>query len=310
MSAQIQGRKIAFIGASGQVGTPAIKTLIANGVHTITAIQRNEATSTFPDEVIVKKGDLQDEAFLASVLEGQDILILSPPLSNIVGLQKPAIRAAAKVGLPWILPSEFGPDPFAGQLAEENGLLQAKKEVRDYIEEVGVSSWVSVTVGPWYDVSIGLGLWGIDIKGRKATIWRGAEAKVNTATVGHTGEAIAAVVSLPEAELAKYKNSAVYAPSFYLTQREILDAVQRASGTTDADWDITPRDFKDVEVQYEEGIKNGDGMAPFVKFFVTHFLEGHGGDFDHKVDATVIEQLEKLGLKKENLDEVTKAALQ
>ncbi|KAH7143534.1 putative oxidoreductase CipA-like protein [Dactylonectria macrodidyma] len=310
MAPAIQGRKIAITGGSGQLGKPTIESLHKLGVHTITAIQRPEATSTFPAGIIVKKGNLEDEAFLADVLNGQDALVLMPPLPQIVQLQEPAIRAAAKVGVPYVFPSEFGPDPFAGQLVEENGLLVAKKGIRDLIEKLGVSSWVSVAVGPWLDGGLAQGLWGIDTKARKATIWRGADSKVNTATIAHTSQAVAAALSLPEADLARYKNKAVYTPSFYLTQREILNAVQRATGTTDADWDIESRDVNEVAKEYEEKISQDDGFAPFVKFFVTHFLEGHGGDFQHKVDAAEMKKLEQLGLQEENLDQAVKAALQ
>ncbi|KAI8679137.1 NAD(P)-binding domain-containingprotein [Fusarium keratoplasticum] len=309
MAPAIQGRKIAITGGSGQLGKPTIESLLKLGVHTITAIQRPGAISTFPVGVIVKKGNLEDEAFLADVLKGQDALVLMPPLPQLVHLQEPAIRAAAKVGVPYVFPSEFGPDPFAGQLVEENGLLIAKKSIRDLIEKLGVSSWVSVAVGPWLDDGLAAGLWGIDAKARKATIWRGADAKVNTATIAHTGQAVAAALSLPEADLAKYKNKAVYTPSFYLTQREMLDAVQRATGTTDADWDLESRNVNEVAKEYEEKISQGDGFAPFVKFFVTHFLEGHGGDFNHKVNAAELKKLEQLGLQKENLDQAIKAAL-
>jgi hypothetical protein len=310
MAPQVQGRKIAIVGASGQLGKPFLKALLAQGIHTITAVQRPEATSTFPANVAVKNGDLEDEAFLADVFKGQDAVVLMPPLSHIISIQKPAVRAAAKVGVRWILPSEFGPDPFASKLIEENVLLINKKEIRDLIEELGVSSWVSIAVGPWLDGGLPVGLWGIDPKARKATIWRGANAKTSTATVAHTGEVTAAVLSLVEADLAKYKNKAVYAPSFRLSQQEILEAVQRATGTTDADWDVTTREYKDVASEYEENIKKGDGMAPFIKFFVTHFVEGLGGDFDHKVDAAELEKLEKLGVRKDNLEEVIKVALQ
>jgi hypothetical protein len=43
------------------------------------------------------------------------------------------------------------------------------------------------------------------------------------------------MLSLPEANLVKYKNKAVYTPSFRLSQREILEAVQHATGTMDTD---------------------------------------------------------------------------
>ncbi|KAH7211401.1 hypothetical protein DER44DRAFT_194403 [Fusarium oxysporum] len=310
MAPAIQGRKIVITGGSGQLGKPTIDALVELGAHTITAIQRPEAASTFPVGITVKKGNLRDEAFLTEVLKGQDVLVLMPPLAQLVELQEPAIRAAANAGVPYILPSEFGPDPFAVQLVEENELLIAKKRIRDLIESIGVSSWISIAVGPWLDAGLNQGLWGIDAKTRKATIWRGADAKINTATISHTAEAVAAVLSLPEAELAKYKNKAVYTPSFHLTQREILDAVQRATGTTDADWDIMTRDVNEVAREYEDKISQGDGVAPFVKFFITHFLEGHGGDFNHKVHSTELEKLEQLGLHKEDLVQAITVALQ
>lgn len=198
MAPQVQGRKIAIIGASGQLGKPMLKALLAQGVHTITAIQRPQASSTFPSEVIVKKGDLENEAFLADVFKGQDAIVLMPPLSHIISVQKPAVRAAAKAGVHWILPSEFGPDPFASKLIEENILLKNKKEIRDLIDELGVSSWISIAVGPWLDAGLAAGFWGIEPKARKATLWRGADAKTSTATVAHTGKVVATVLSLPE----------------------------------------------------------------------------------------------------------------
>jgi hypothetical protein len=310
MAPAIQGRKIAITGASGQLGKPTIDALVGLGAHTITVIQRPEAASTFPAGITVKKGNLKDETFLTEVLRGQDALVLMPPLAQLEELQEPAIRAAANAGVPYILPSEFGPDPFAGQLVEENELLIAKKRIRDLIESINVSSWISIAVGPWLDAGLTQGLWGIEPKTRKATIWRGADAKINTATISHTAEAVAAVLSLPEADLAKYKNKAVYTPSFHLTQREILDAVQRATGTTDVDWDIKTRDVNEVAKEYEDKIVQGDGVAPFIKFFVTHFLEGHGGDFNHKTDSMELEKLEQLGLHKEDLVQAIKVALQ
>ncbi|KAF5681735.1 oxidoreductase [Fusarium denticulatum] len=140
MPGKAQRRKIAIIGSSGQVGKPTVEALLAPGIHTITAVQRIEATSTFPPEVIVKSGDLKDESFLASTFPGQDVLVLMMPLPHLVSLQESAVRAAAKAQVPYILPAEFGPTPFASTLIEDNQLLQDKKKIRDLIEELGVSS--------------------------------------------------------------------------------------------------------------------------------------------------------------------------
>lgn len=308
MPSQTQGRKIAIIGSSGQVGSPTLKALLAKGIHTITAVQRAESTSTFPHQVLVKSGDLTNESFLVSAFQGQDVVVLMPPLPHITSIQEPAVRAAARAAVPFVFPSEFGPDPFATRLIQENKLLQDKKNIRDLIEELGVSSWVSITVGPFLDM-IKSGLWGIDMENRKATIWNGATGKVSTASVAHTGQATAAVLSLPDEDLSQYKNKAFYVPSLHLTQQELLKAVQNATDTTNEDWDVKHQDIEDAIKDCTLKIQQKDGMAPLVKFFLTHFQEDSGGDFEHKVVASEVKKLHKMGLQDETLESALKSSL-
>ncbi|RKK71689.1 hypothetical protein BFJ69_g10739 [Fusarium oxysporum] len=282
MSGQAQGRKIAIIGSSGHVGRPTIEGLLAQGIHTITAVQRIEVTSTFPPEVMVKSGDLKDESFLTSTFQGQDVVVLMPPLPQLVTLQEPAVRAAAKAGISCILPAEFGPDPFATRLIEENQLLQDKKMIRDLIEELGVSSWISVAVGPFLDMNIKSGLWGIYVENRKLRF------------------------GLEPLDLSRYKNKAFYVPSFHLTQKELLQAFQKATGTADQDWEIDYQDVNDALKDCNDKIQQKDATAPFVKFFLTHFRDGSGGDFESKVDASEVKKLHEIGLQKEAVDDVLK----
>ncbi|KAG7406213.1 hypothetical protein Forpe1208_v013865 [Fusarium oxysporum f. sp. rapae] len=264
MSGQAQGRKIAIIGSSGQVGQPT----------------RIEVTSTFPPEVIAKSGNLKDESFLASTFQGHDAVVLMPPLPQLVSLQEPAVRAAAKAGVPYILPAEFGPDPFASKLIRGNQLLQDKKKIRDLIEELGVSSWISVAVGPFLDMNIKSDLWGIDVENGKATIWTGAVGMINTSSVAQTGQATAA--------------------------KELLQAVQKATGMADQDWEIDYQDVNDALKDCNDKIQQKDATAPFVKFFLTHFREGSGGYFESKVNASEVKKLHEIGLQKEAVDDVLK----
>ncbi|KAF4983974.1 hypothetical protein FZEAL_728 [Fusarium zealandicum] len=50
-------------------------------------------------------------------------------------------------------------------------------------------------------------------------------------------------VPLPDEEFATYKNKTLYYNSFHVTQKEMLWSVQRATGTTDVDWDIKHKDI-------------------------------------------------------------------
>ncbi|XEV03235.1 hypothetical protein FSHL1_008522 [Fusarium sambucinum] len=309
MPPQKQGRKIVIIGASGNVGRPTVKALLAQGVHSLTVVQRLEATSKFPSEVTIKSGNLQDESFLANAFQGQDVVVLMPPLPHMISIQESAVRAAAKVGIPYILPAEYGPDPFAHRLVEQNQLLQDKKKIRELISELGVANWISITVGPFLDMNIKSGLWGIDVENRKATIWDGKVGKVSASGLTYTGQVVAAVLTIPEEALSQYKNKAVYLPAFHFTQQELLESVQRAMGTMEEGWAIEYQDIHDALKDCEVKVQQQDGNAPFVKFFLSHFQEGSGGDLRHKVNNDELRKLHEFGLVDQALDDAIKASV-
>ncbi|KAF7548669.1 hypothetical protein G7Z17_g6905 [Cylindrodendrum hubeiense] len=296
-----QGRKIAIVGGTGTVGSVTLPALLAKNVHTITAISRGDSTATFPDGCIVKKGSYEDEDFLVSALQGQDVLVIQ--LSRFaMDAQAPLTRAAVKAGVKYILPTEFGSDIEALQMVEEQLPLRGKAERRKLVEELG-GTWIAVVNNPWFDWSMNQGLWGIDIKARKATLYGGGNTKINTSTLKRVGEGVAELLSLPEEELAAYKNKAFYISSFYVTQREMLESVQRVTGTTDKDWVIEDKEIAQVAKESDEEVKKGNMMAMIPKFYSAHFREGYGGDFNHKLN------LEKFGLAEEDIDAVVKGII-
>ncbi|KAH8714508.1 hypothetical protein BGZ61DRAFT_449150 [Ilyonectria robusta] len=291
-----QGRKIAIAGGAGTVGSVTLPALLSKNIHTITAISRGDSTATFPDACIVKKGSYDDEDFLLSALQDQDILLMQ--LGRLaMDTQDVLIRAAVKTSVKYILPTEFGSDIEALQMVKEQPPLWGKAERRKLVEELG-GSWIAVVNNPWFDWSMGQGLWGIDIKARKATLYSGGSTKANTSTLQRVGEAVAELLSLPEEQLAAYKNKAFYVSSFYITQREMLESVQRVTDTTDKDWIIEDKEIAEVAKESDEELKKGNMMAMIPKFYSAHFREGYGGDFNHKVD------LDRFGLVKEDIDTV------
>jgi uncharacterized protein YbjT (DUF2867 family) len=294
-------RRIVIVGASGNVGRPTLQALLARKIHTLTIIQRPESTHQYPPEIIVQKGSFNDESFLIKALTGQDVLIIIVPIPNME-IGDLFIHAAAKAGVPYILPTEFGVD--APKVEHEHSMMAPKVARHRLIEELGVSSWIAVIVNFWLDANIKLGLWGIDVKNRKAELMEGADAKVSTTTVARCAEGITVLLSLPESELAKWKNRPFYFSSFELSQQEIFDAVKKASGTTDADWAITERDPAEVIRECEAKIRDGDGFAEWYRLFVM-FFQGHPGS-NYQAQAV---DLEQYGLEKENLSEVVRKAI-
>ena len=217
--------------------------------------------------------------------------------------QIPLIKAAAKSGVSYVLPTEFGSDPYAS-LAKNFPLMSSKKQYRDLVEELGMS-WIAVVNNPWLDWSLKQGSWGIDIQNRKASLYKGAEAKFNTTTLKQVGEGVAKLLSLPEAELETYKNKPVYLSSFFITQRDILESAIRATGTKESDWNVVVEDADKVIEEVRREIANGNHMAFVKEFYITHMRKGFGGDYQEKAlkDAQVLE------LKAENLDEVVETVV-
>jgi uncharacterized protein YbjT (DUF2867 family) len=294
MGSPKQSRKVTIVGASGNVGKPTVSALLAAG-HKVSVLTRPSSTATYPPSVTVHKGDYNDEAFVVSALKGQDILILVPAYT-VAEIQYPLIRAAAKAGVPYVLPCEFGSDPTHVKMNTELDMMNAKRPFRTLIEELGVSSWIGVINNPWVEFSIRLGLYGIDLTKRTAAFYDDGDVKVNITTLTRVGESLAALFSLPDEELKKYRNQFVYLSSFYVSQRDILASAIRATGTSEKDWKITR--LSTDEVLEASRKPDADTLAMMMSLFAVVFKDGYGGDYNHKVLD--------LGLEQEDLDALMK----
>jgi hypothetical protein len=296
-----QSRNIAYIGGRGNIGGPTLDKLIAQKVHTITIIQRPESNATYGPEVTVKKGAWDDEAFLVEALRGNDVVLTQLPIPALTQ-ESGFIRAAAKAGVSWYLPTEFGSDPDA-KLVDSLPLLKHKAANRKLIQDLGMSS-IAVITNPWFEFCLPYGIFGLDVKGKKATLWNNGNNKITTSTMDRVSSATAQLLSLPEADFAAYKNKAFYVSSFSVTQREMLDIIFRETGTKEEDWTIVQGDPDAVEKQWGEKVLQGDHGEGFQSMFpMLHFREGYGGDYEHKVD------LAKFDLEKEDLESVIKRTL-
>ncbi|KAI1425340.1 hypothetical protein F5Y12DRAFT_748097 [Xylaria sp. FL1777] len=300
MTSTKQIRSVALVGANGTVGAPILSALLAAG-HRTTVLTRSGSTANFPSAVTVHVGDYSDEDFVLRALKGQEVLILALAFTAY-DAQIPLIKAAAKTGVSYIVPCEFGSDPTHSKLNAEIQLLNVKAPFRKLIEDLGVSSWIGVVNNPWVEFSIRLGLYGIDLKKKTAAFYDEGNIKSNFTTLKRVGETLAALFTLPEAELSKHKNEFVYCSSFYASQKDFLASAMRATGTTEKDWTITNVSTDKVLQDSRESV---DSRAHMMLLFALMFKEGYGGDYNSK-----IVDYEKLGLAAEDLDVVMKSLAQ
>ncbi|CAJ2512637.1 Uu.00g007560.m01.CDS01 [Anthostomella pinea] len=300
MAAPNQSRNITVVGGSGTVGAPILSALIAAG-HKVSVLTRPESNATFPGTAKVHTGDYSDEEFVASALKGQDALIMALNY-NVYAAQIPLIKAAAKAGVPYIVPAEFGSDATHPKLNAEIDLMNVKAPFRKLIEDLGVSSWIGVTNNPWVEFSMRLGVYGIDLKNKTMRFFDDGNVKANFTTLTRVGETLAALFALPEEELEKHKNAWLYTSSFYVSQRDLLASAARTTGTKEEDWAVSSVASDDVIAQSREAKARGDMMGAAMALFALVFKEGYGGDYNAKVV-----DYKRFGLEPEELDEVMKS---
>lgn len=223
------------------------------------------------------------------------------------------VQAAAKSGVPYIMPNGYGPDIDNIKFGEDTLLGPLTKASRDEIERLGMQ-WITVCCGFWYDYSLAGGdaRFGFDFDKRSLTIYDDGNVKNSTSTLSQVGRAVAKVLSLnelPEDEndknptLSTFLNKGVYIKSFALSQNDMFESVKRVTGTSNADWTIT---HEDTKKRYEDGlaqVKVGN-MAGFSKMlYARAFYPNDSNDLSDKAHNGL------LGLPDENLDESTKVGI-
>jgi hypothetical protein len=298
--------------------------LLQTGNQKITILTRPDSKSTFPtsSNINVVKVDYSSEQAMISALRDHDLLIITLSPSAPRTLHSEIVAAAAKAGVQWIMPNYWG---FA--TGERGGAVAAEplfttfanyiNDVRDVsVPEGGVKpNFVALANGFWYEFSLGMGepWFGFDIKSRKVTLYDEGNVRINTSTWDLCGKAVASLLSLPvsggsddEPALDDWKNDTVTISSFLVSQRDMLDSLNRVLGISDADWTITKQPAKERFQQGLQQLQEGNRLGFAQAMYARLFFSGDGGDYEtgYGLDNG------KLGLPKEDLDEATKRAVE
>ncbi|PLB41131.1 aromatic alcohol reductase [Aspergillus candidus] len=305
--------RVAIVGAGGTVGSNIVTSLLQTGKHTITALTRKDSTNTLPAGVLVAPVDYADEATLIAALKDQQFLIITMAPTAPRDTHSKLVQAAAKAGVPYVMPNGYGGDIDNARLENETMLGPIGKGQRAEIESLGMK-WITVCCGFWYDYSLagGEARFGFDFDKRALTIYDDGNAKISTSTLAQVGRAVASVLSLKELPddendkslaVSAFLNRGVYIKSFVVSQNDMFESVKRVTGTTDADWTVTHEASKK---RYEDGlalVRTGN-MAGFGKMlYARMFYPGDSGEFSAKAQNGL------LGLPEETLDEGTKAGV-
>jgi hypothetical protein len=263
--------------------------------------------------LLVGSVDYDDEATLVAALKGQQILIITMAPTAPRDTHSKLVQAAAKAGIPYVIPNGYAGDIDNIKLGEDTLLGPVAKANRDEIERLGMH-WITVCCGFWYDYSLagGEARFGFDFNKRSLTMYDDGNTKISTSTLAQVGRAVAKVLSLkelPEDEnddtlnLSSFLNKGVYIKSFSLSQNDMFESVKRVTGTTDGDWTIT---CEATKTRYEDGlaqVKLGNMVGFSKMLYARAFYPEDSNDFSVKV------QNQLLDLPDENLDDATKIGI-
>ncbi|KEY73012.1 hypothetical protein S7711_04675 [Stachybotrys chartarum IBT 7711] len=308
-------KKVAIVGAGGNVGRFITNALLKTGKHDVTAISRFDSQSKLPEGVAVSRVDYAKPATLVDALRGQDALVITMGSMADKDASAKLINAASEAGVQWILPNEWSPDSDNEGLVKDVFIYKPKADIRKAIADLGNTSYIGVSTGFWYEWSLASPLsYGIDLVNHKATLFDEGDVKISTTTWPQVGRAVAALLSLPvsaqssnaEASLENYKNKMIYIKSFTVSQRDMLESAFRVTGTKEEDWTITK---EPAQERYANGVKEfkEGNRAGFIKFMYTRIFYPDGsGDTEHSKGTLN----EVLGLPEEDIDKATMVTLE
>jgi hypothetical protein len=177
------------------------------------------------------------------------------------------------------------------------------------LEKTGATS-IMLSCGFWYEWSLALGeeWFGFSIKDRKVTFFDDGQRPIAVSTWDQCGRAIAGLLSLPEEgpspSLEDYKGKQAIINSFRVSQRDMLDSLNRVLGTSDKDWEIqyeqVEKRIKDGGEELKRGIRRGFAKWLYGNVFLASNEISDYEGVDNKV----------FGLPEESLDEATKRAVE
>jgi hypothetical protein len=207
-------------------------------------LTRKESTSTFPEGVPVFKADYTDVSSIKLAMEGQD-MVISMVGGIAAGDQQVFIDAALAAGVKRFLPSEFGPYSRNPEFAALNPVvLPAKAGTVDYLRsKQPLISWSSLVTGAFFDWAMKVGFFGFDLASKTVTLIDGGTSVFTTTTLSTIGKALVAILE----HRGETKNQYIFVSSFNVSQKDILDVVEKVDGQK---WTVK-------HVTSEEVINNG-----------------------------------------------------
>ncbi|KAI1089768.1 NAD(P)-binding protein [Rostrohypoxylon terebratum] len=263
-------KKVAIFGAAGNFGKPITAGLVRAGFE-VTIITRITSDSIFPDGVpVIRTGYTVEK--LTTALSGQDaaISVIGPAGLSI---QTTIIDAAAAAGVKRFIVDDFGWGPDFNSLPEFRDIGAQRRVTFDHAKTLSEANpsftYTGIIIGNPIDWAIGrFPLMGFDVRKRSAVIYDNGTEEFTGTTLEGIAQAVIGVLRHPD----ETANRHVKARSIQVSQSQLLDAFQRATGQP---WVVQRGATGDL---LESGKKKfQDGINGWILELLVYQLFGPGG---------------------------------
>ncbi|CAG9975064.1 unnamed protein product [Clonostachys byssicola] len=287
-------RKVAIIGASGNVGKSTAQALLQEGFE-VTGLTRELSKTTAPQGIKLIETDYSEDSIIAA-LKGHDAVVStvsSIAVGQALAFQKTIVDAAIKAGVKVFIPSEFGIDTANPKAPKIVPFLQDKVDTLNYIKsKQGSISWIAVITGSMFDWGLNIpGFGGFNVGARTATLFDGGNVAYEATNLDQVGRGIAK--SLKNIDVTR--NQYVYINSFTVTQNDVLHALERATGEK---FEVSQGTARGLWETGAEQVKNGNPLGTLAQ--ISSAIYGEGGAANYSVDKGLWNG--KIGLEGENLE--------
>jgi len=290
---------VTLLGADGRLGPVVLNALVSSGfIVQVMKRQSSKSHSNYPPGIQeIRVPDDFPEPALELALRGQDAIVITIPGAE-TELQKKLANAAVRAGVQRFIPADFGSCDSDSENAQKLVPLYVEKwKLRKYLGTLAAEnksfSWTALVCGHFFDYDPHF--LHIDLKERKADFLDEGEVKSSASTLKRIGEATAKI--LEKADDERTKDRTLYVQSFCVSQKEVLEAFEKATGDT---WTVRNFDSAKFIKEQKEKMEMGSREATEEVVWVLGTLEANWEKMPTFANGL-------LGLEEESLDDVVKA---
>lgn len=280
--------RIAFAGATGNLGLPTLSALLSAGysVTTLTRIGGNASKLPAHANLTVAQVDFTSTTSIKPTLEGVQVVV-SCFATAALGSQNPLIDAAVAAGVTRFIPADFGMDtqnPLAIQLPVGKIKYETQAYLREQTAHHPCFSWTAIAVGWFLDWTLQMGIIA-DVKNRRATLFNGGDVAFSATTLSDIAKAVVGVVEHQD----ETANRLIFVQSARMTQNQLIQYAKDKDGE---EWTTTIKSTEEVRKEVFEELGKSDGSdmetALVGQCYVAMFTTEYGCDFAGRLDNDIV----------------------